>query len=335
MKYVLLTAFAVALGAAAWYASAAEPKKGPAAHAPTAGSPPAPAPKSAPVTKVENPADWTYLDNGILRLGVKKTSGACIGYLSASRSDRNIVNHYDQGRFIQQSYYGQKDDSMWAKKPWRWNPVQGGEWRGGPSKLLDFRPEAKVLYAKTQPKHWASGADLPEVVMEEWITLEGRVALIRYRMTYTGRTSHPARHQEIPAFFANPEFGTLVLYDGDKPWTGAPLSRYEPGKTNEGHKPTENWAAYVDEKDFGAGAYVPIAKSLTSYRTGGVKKSDCSYFAMITTFAITPGLVFNYDVYLTVGTSSEIRATFKRIHDAAPPRRRRAAAPRSQPLEDG
>jgi hypothetical protein len=43
---------------------------------------------------------------------------------------------------------------------------------------------------------------------------------------------------------------------------------------------------------------------------------------MITTFAITPGLVFNYDLYLTIGTSSEMRATFKRIQDAGPPRRR-------------
>jgi len=107
MKYVLLTAFAVALGAAgAWYASAAEPKKGPAAPAPAA-------------KKVEDLPDWAYLDNGIIRLGVKKTSGACIGYLSASRSDRNLLNHFDQGRFIQQSYYGKKDDSLWVKKPWR------------------------------------------------------------------------------------------------------------------------------------------------------------------------------------------------------------------------
>jgi len=301
MKWMLLTA--VALGAAgAWVASAAE-KKASAAPAPAA-------------EKVENLPGWAYLDNGIIRLGVKKTSGACIGYLSASRSDRNILNHFDQGRFIQQSYYGKKDGSLWVKKPWRWNPVQGGDWRGKPSKLLDFRADAKTLYAKTRPRHWASGAELPEVVMEEWITLEGRVAHIRYRMRYTGRTSHPAHHQEIPAFFANPEFGTLVLYDGDRPWTGAPLSRLAPGRKNERHKPTENWAAYVDAKDFGAGAYVPIAQQLTCYRTGGVKNSDCSYFAMITTFAVTPGLVFDYDLYLTIGTSSEIRATFKRIQDA-------------------
>ena len=33
-----------------------------------------------------NTNDWAFLDNGQIRIGAKKTSGACIGYLSLSGS---------------------------------------------------------------------------------------------------------------------------------------------------------------------------------------------------------------------------------------------------------
>jgi hypothetical protein len=73
---------------------------------------------------------WVFIDNGALRLGVNKTSGACIGFLSAGKISPNILNSYDRGRFVQQSYYGDPDGSMWNKNPWRYNPVQGGHWAG-------------------------------------------------------------------------------------------------------------------------------------------------------------------------------------------------------------
>ena len=40
-----------------------------------------------------NPADWIFLDNGQLKLGVKKTSGAGIAWLSASGSTENLLDH--------------------------------------------------------------------------------------------------------------------------------------------------------------------------------------------------------------------------------------------------
>ncbi len=72
--------------------------------------------------------DWVYLDNGTVRIGIDKSRGACIGYFGESKTGRNLLNHYDEGRFVQQSYYGQKDGSDWHGKPWVYNPVQGGSW---------------------------------------------------------------------------------------------------------------------------------------------------------------------------------------------------------------
>jgi hypothetical protein len=256
--------------------------------------------------------DWAYLDNGQLRLGVKKTSGAAIAWLSRSGSTRNLLNHYDHGRLIQQSYYGDSDGSTWAGQTWRWNPVQGGDWQGHAAKVLEVKATATTLESKTMPKHWATGADVPEMTMEQRIELEGNVARVRFTMRYTGQHAHAPADHELPAFFAEPDLSMLVLYDGDKPWTGAPVSRSKPGWPNESRRMTENWAAYVDDKDFGVGAYVPVTTRLTCYRYEAVP-SSCSYFAPLKKFAITPGVVVEYAVWLTIGTSGEIRETFRRL----------------------
>jgi hypothetical protein len=140
-------------------------------------------------------------------------------------------------------------------------------------------------------------------------------------MTYAGKQGHAARHQEIPAFFVEPDLDTLVLYDGDQPWTGGDLHRSKPGWPNEGRTIRENWAAYVDKNDFGVGAYVPVAKEITCYRFGKGGKDSCSYFAPLTTFAIKPGMVFEYDLYVAVGTTAEIRAAFAKVREARATRR--------------
>uniref|UniRef100_UPI00375123B5 hypothetical protein n=1 Tax=Armatimonas sp. TaxID=1872638 RepID=UPI00375123B5 len=61
---------------------------------------------------------------------------------------------------------------------------------------------------------------------------------------------------------------------------------------------------------FGVGAKVSIAEELTCYRFGDGKPEhgSCSYFAPLTKFAITPGLVFIYDLSLTCGTLPQIRS---------------------------
>jgi hypothetical protein len=263
----------------------------------------------------ENADDWIYLDNGQVRLGVKKTSGAGIGWFSASGSARNLINDWDCGRLVQQSYYGRKDGSLWNKKPWTWNPVQGGDWRGHGAQVLELKLGTNSLYAKTLPKHWASGVNLPDVTMEEWISLTNKVAHVHFKLTYTGTNVNPVTSQEVPAFFVEPDLSTLVLYDGKQPWANQPLQRTQPGWPNESRRIAEHWAAYVDTNDFGVGALVPVADQITCYRFGDGKREHgaCSYFAPVVKFAITPGKVFAYDVFLTLGGSAEIRKTFQMI----------------------
>jgi hypothetical protein len=264
-----------------------------------------------------------YLDNGTVRLGIDLGSGGSVFHFGRAAGGVNLLNHFDRGRFVQQSYYGAADGSLWNKKPWRWNPVQGGDWRGAPARLLSCSVvtnagQPTALVSRSVPKHWASGADIDDAVMEQRITLTNALAHIRYRFTYSGNTVHPPAHQELPAVFIDAAYTNLVFYNGPQPWTSGALTRAIPGWPNQGKKTTEHWAAYVNDADFGLGVFTPGTGDLTCYRYEGNRKTGpagaaCSYFAPVRTFAITPGLTFEYDVWLTAGTSPEIRARFASV----------------------
>ena len=266
-----------------------------------------------------------FIENDQIKIGVDLSSGGSIYWFSELPADRNLLNHADRGRFIQQSYYGKSDGSMWAKKPWRWNPVQGGDYKGKPARLLETREEKGSLYVRSIPVNWAGGQDLEECRMEQWITLSDKVGRVRFKFTYRGTDSHPAVHQELPAVFIDYDLPDLVYYKGDKPWTNDELSKDQPGWPNESRKVTEHWAGFTGADGRGVGVLFPGTDRITTYRhpgkpgpTGG----GCSYFAPIRTMAISPGFTFEYSIYLTIGSAGEMRARFMPIakhHLAAPP----------------
>ena len=99
------------------------------------------------VSNAQSSNEWRFIDNGTIRLGVKLTSGAGIAWFCESNSEKNFINHWDRGRLVQQSYYGNEDNSLWNKTPWRWNPVQGGDWKGSPAKVLEIRSTTNSLYS--------------------------------------------------------------------------------------------------------------------------------------------------------------------------------------------
>jgi hypothetical protein len=261
-----------------------------------------------------------YLDNGQIRLGVRTDSGACVDYLATSETAPNVINSFDRGRFVQQSYYGGADGAYWAGMPWSWNPVQGGSANGSPSTLLAFTYTQTNIYAKTMPRRWDTGGNAPAVTMEEWIELPGNYAHIHYRMTYTG-ADQPANDQELPAVFVDANLSTLMYYSGTAPWTNGKLERMAPPGRNAYTTINENWAAYVGPNNSGMGVYVPGTERMTFYRVpgrnAGPSGDGCSYLAPLRRMAITHDFVFDYDVYLTLGTTDEIRAVFNGIRLAS------------------
>lgn len=257
-----------------------------------------------------------FLSNGQVKIGVDLGSGGSVFWFSELPGDRNLLNHFDRGRFIQQSYYGKPDGSRWVDKPWRWNPVQGGDFRGKPARVVETKEVNGGLYVKSVPVNWAGGQDIEECRMEEWITLDGKVATLRFRFTYSGKEEHPPAHQELPAVFMDLALTDLAYYSGDKPWTGAPLSKDRPGWPNESRTATEEWAGYTGADGRGLGVHFPGSTELTCYRhpgPEGPKGAGCSYFAPVRTMQIKPGFVHDYTIHLTIGTAEEMRQRFSAI----------------------
>jgi hypothetical protein len=232
---------------------------------------------------------------------------------------RNLLNHFDEGRFVQQSYYGSPDGSDWNGKPWVYNPVQGGSWKGVPAKVHEFRKSSDEFYVRTEPRHWASGKPCPEMIMESTLMLDGPVARIHFKMTYSGEDQGKPRHQELPAVFID---GALKNFFYTKKGTlthEIPRVLAENGKEGtEGlgrGSSTSSWVAYLDDKNWGIGIYTPGTPEFTAYRalgngTTGPGGSACSYVAPIRTFALTKGLIMEYEVYLTIGTLEQIGMRF-------------------------
>lgn len=265
-----------------------------------------------------------YLQNGKIRVGVDLDSGGGVCYFGRMPGRKNLLNRWDKGRLIQQSYYGTVDGSQWLGKPWRWNPVQGGDCKNNPSEILDWKKGANSLYVKTRPRHWGTGELLKDVTMEETVTLEGEVMKIRFSCTYAGAQAHPVTHQELPAVFLDGALDTLYFYAGDRPWTGGALTAKQPGFPNEYFDITEGWAAYADRKGWGVGVYVPGVRQITAYRYAGQGRTGsegdaCSYFAPLRSFAFDKPMTFSYTAYVALGTLDEMRARFQKIKEAADP----------------
>lgn len=263
---------------------------------------------------------WSYIQNDSVKLGVKLDYGAGVGFFAKTSSGRNLLNHRDHGRLLQQSFYGTADGSTWNGAPWRWNPVQGGCWTGKAAGIVEeFRNDGKSIYARTKPINWG-GCDEIDATMEEWIELKGNVAAIKFRFTNSARDNTVGMQQEMPAVFVDYALPNLVYYEGSAPWTNAPLTRKVPGWPNAGGRLNENWAAYVDEMDWGIGVYVPGTTQMTYYRYEGDRGTGptaaaCSYFAPLRTLAVVKGFSVEYMAYVTIGTLPEIRREFRVIKD--------------------
>lgn len=263
--------------------------------------------------KADSAPRWVYLDNGEVRIGVDKSRGACIGFFGESDSKRNLLNNYDEGRCIQQSYYGANDGSDWNGKPWCYNPVQGGDWQGNKSRVLELtKGSDKALKAKIEPLSWASGRKCPEAMMALRISLHGKIARIIFEMEYTGENQNAARHQEMPAVFVDAELSQLVYPAKGK------LTRRIPKWPNEYGKSHENWFAYLDENDWGIGIFTPGTTDFTCYRfegngATGPSGSSCSYIAPLRTFTLKKGMTVSYEFFLTIGSLEQIKQRIESI----------------------
>jgi hypothetical protein len=266
------------------------------------------------------PVRLSVIDNGVIRLGVDLNRGGSITFLADAKSRENVVNAYDLGREIQQSYFsgpkpfGRGHHPGW--KRWGWNPIAAGDVFGNTGKVISHRRTKDSIYVKCVPRQWALNGVPGECTFETWISLEASTVRIRCRLNNRrpDTNQYGARHQELPAVYTTATLHRLVTYDGDAPFTGEDLREIR----NSGPpwvywQSTENWAALVNDGDWGLGVFHPGAQLFVggfsgTRNRGGPRDPSTGYISPLHTEIIDHNISYEYEYILILGLLKHIRS---------------------------
>ena len=282
-----------------------------------------------------------YLENDRFKVGIRMNWGGGITYLEDKQDNhtrlKNLINEYDPGRMIQQSYYSDpKTDEYtpgyYGDTLWCYNPVQGGDVKGGHSRIIDVVVTDASAYVKSQPCDWSAGVDIAPAYMENTYTVyDDRVQVDNRFVDFSG-WEHNIRSQELPAFYTVSYLGTFSFYNGTKPWTGDTLSYRddlsfwagpERGCFGLRESNTETWCAWTNtEDDFGIGLFVPNVDTHLAGRflydgTPVSKLNPCNYVAPLKHLKLTSFEALEYSYLITTGSLQGIRDLFTQHKDFA------------------
>ena len=222
------------------------------------------------------PEQFLFLENGTLKVGVDRAKGAAITWISSKSSPKNIVNSYDPGRLIQQSYYAgrkldrRKDGQHKAWSPWTWNPIQGGG-VGSWAQVLSLEKKDGLIFSETIPKLWDMTDENAEATMRQWTGFEKgmpNVLVVRCQLVCTRHQEDrwgPAvdRPQEVPACYFTRNFDSFKSYQGNGKWQ---THKQEPGPPwGAIRKNVPTSFACFEKNGQGAAVFCPYAKSCLLY----------------------------------------------------------------------
>ena len=285
-------------------------------------------------------SEFVYIQNDNYKFGIDLSMGGGVCYLEDLKDNDdslgNLLNRADEGRLIQQSYYGDIEAPYKPEKYngtlWSYNPVQGGDLHKNRSKIVDFTVNEDSIYIKCIPMDWAQNGVACQCYMENVYSLKNGYIQVRNRfIDYSGYMRISTPHQELPAVYVISYLDTFHYYAGGQPWTNDTLTTkkdlpfwggnqnayFTLRSTND-----ERWCAWTDANGYGLGIYNPIAKQFIAGRFSynGTKESvdgATNYVAPLITAKMERCKVFEYDYYVTTGNLQSIRDTFKIIYDDA------------------
>ena len=276
--------------------------------------------------------EMVFVENEHIRVGANLKWGGAVTHVSEPGGP-NLINSYDLGRQIQQSYYsgpqnyqreGKEKKKHWGNFPW--NPIQTGDAFDNGSEVLEHRVKGDTLYVKTIPNLWPMNNDPGECVMETVIKIASDGPKFSYHARLTNRrsdqTQYSAKYQEIPAIYVNGPWHRLMTYTGDKPFTGESVREIR----NDHKEPwpwvnflaTERWAALVNDEGTGLGVFVPGVREFHGgfagkRRVGGEKSSSTGYMSPMTTEILDHNIVYGYSCIMMLGSLEEIRNEAQRM----------------------
>ncbi len=289
--------------------------------------------------------ETAYLDNSTLRMGTPTTQGGSINFLSPSGGS-NLVNWHDPGRLIQQSYYAGTpidrtavgQSTNWT--PWPWNPIQGGDASHKKSQVIEMTQfdSGTGFFTRTVPLLWdMTTGEKAKAWIDQWNQFEpNKPDVIRitcrftcFRETDDSWSVGTARHQEFPAVYLIRTLSKVVTYQGDSPWTNAPVedvtSNIIPGPPWIRHYPSEDWVAMVNPTtNIGVGVYSPIGDlfwwvgATGTTTTGGPTSSQTMHMAPIRTMRLGRDSILAYRYWMVYGHIDTIRERVYQLRELYP-----------------
>lgn len=292
------------------------------------------------------PNSQQYIEGSRYILGIDLKWGGSINHVEDKECPMedvtNMCNKHDEGRLIQQSYYGvfyyadqYVEGGYLGVEGVAYNPVQGGDVNKRDSRIIDFKIEKDRIYIKAQPLDWPLKNSLTPSYMENEYVVKDEYIEVFNRFTDFSGWTHPVLDQELPAVYTVNCFDTFVWYDGGKPWTGDALStitdwsNVDPNTNKASHyiqlkEPnTETWFAMINgQAQYGLGIYVPnVDRVLTMRYLSGQKGSSdakgnpCSYISPLNRIAFKSFEPIEYSYLLVAGNLEEIREVFTQNRD--------------------
>lgn len=266
-----------------------------------------------------------FLDNGTLKIGIDPAKGGSITWLSWRGQDKNVVNHSDPGRLIQQSYYAghrldrRSDGQSKAWSPWTWNPIQGGG-VGSWARVTELkRLEDGSLYAETIPRLWDMPGEEAAARMRQWTGVESGMAdvlVVRCEIACQREPDDrwgPAamRPQEIPACYFTRIFSDVRSYLGEGKWR---MEKQPPGPPWGKAQPPRKAMACFAPNGQGVAVFSPASKETWNFgpHAGGASDDPaakpCMHVAPIDRAPLGPKSIYRYRYWLVVGDEVAIGA---------------------------
>ncbi len=209
-------------------------------------------------TNVADPGDTVYFENSRYEMGISLKAGGVVSELydlgndvyartytngdksitqvdyrdklienygqsyNEESSRVNLINTLDQGRYLQQSYYGTGDkpyvQSEYNNAAWPYNPVQGGNVIGETSKIIDYKVTDEYVYVKARPLDWAKWSDeyaatdsryepewgdsyITDTYVEAWYYFQGDTIKVTNRKVDYSGLPEASHSQEYPALY--------------------------------------------------------------------------------------------------------------------------------------
>ena len=292
------------------------------------------------------PNSQQYIEGSRYILGIDLKWGGSINHVEDKECPMedvtNMCNKHDEGRLIQQSYYGvfyyadqYVEGGYQGVEGVAYNPVQGGDVNKRDSRIIDFKIEKDRIYIKAQPLDWPLKNSLTPSYMENEYVVKDEYIEVFNRFTDFSGWTHPVLDQELPAVYTVNCFDTFVWYDGGKPWTGDALStitdwsNVDPNTNKSSHyiqlkEPnTETWFAMINgQAQYGLGIYVPNVDRVLTMRylsgqrgSNDAKGNPCSYISPLNRIAFKSFEPIEYSYLLVAGNLEEIREVFTQNRD--------------------